>query len=160
MAARRFRDAKTLLEVALRKMPADWTAIRSVDQQRGLRQRGHEGDKEIAFWSQDEFLAYAQSEQRKEQGTIYWVPESYSRAWAQLAFILVEEKDYLEALRCLTRGLQLEPNHPSCGVRRDSYSNRCIGMAKRCNATSERLQYVPGHLELKSPGRCVARAST
>jgi tetratricopeptide (TPR) repeat protein len=112
MAAGRLRDAKTLLEVALRKMPGDWTPIRSVDHQRGLRQRGHESDKEIAFWSQDEFLAYAQSEQRKEQGTIYWVPESYSRAWAQLAFILVEEKDYLEALRCLTRGLQLEPNHP------------------------------------------------
>lgn len=94
----RFREARELLEQAIREMPAGWTPSR--DDGKFLT---------IAFWNEDEFLAHGRSHAGK---STIWAAPSYSRAWYQLAVVAVEQGQFEQALFSIDCGLDLEPDHP------------------------------------------------
>jgi tetratricopeptide (TPR) repeat protein len=90
-----------LLEAALQEMPAGWKPDN--DDGRFLT---------IAFWDQEEFLAYVNRERDRVTKPIYWVEGSYSRAWYQLAIAASKQGQFDRALFSLDCGLELEPDHP------------------------------------------------
>lgn len=99
----RYADAQALLEAAIQTMPAGWTPRWEDDH-----------FLTIAFWDQEEFVAYSQREIEMKRLTksIAWVDASYSRAWYQLAVMASEEGRFENALFCIDCGLELEPDHP------------------------------------------------
>lgn len=99
IAEGRLAEARAMLEAAVRGIPAGWKPRR--DDGRSLA---------IAFWNREEFLAYVQRSHPDK--TMYWVPESYSKAWYQLAGVAIEEERLENALFCIDCGLELEPDHP------------------------------------------------
>lgn len=101
IAQGQFAKARALLEAAVREMPAGWKPCR-------------EGDRSlsIAFWEQEEFLAHANHPGEGLAKPVFWVPDSYSKAWYQLGAIAVEEEDFERALSSIDCGLELEPDHP------------------------------------------------
>lgn len=76
-------------------MPAGWKPIR-------------DGDPfvRVAFWAEDEFLAYTGKQKAPGAKSVMWVAGSYPKAWYQLAVIAVEQVDFEDALtlpRCRDR---------------------------------------------------------
>ncbi len=96
-----YAEAQTLLEAALQEMPVGWKPVK--DDDRALS---------IAFWDQEEFLAYVDRERDQLTQSIYWVEGSYSKAWYQLAVAASKQGQFDRALFCLDCGLELEPDHP------------------------------------------------
>jgi tetratricopeptide (TPR) repeat protein len=101
IAERRLVEARTMLEKAISQMPAGWKPSR--DDGKALS---------IAFWYEEEFLAWVQQYGRRLNKTTLWIRESYSKAWYLLAAVAVEEKRLTDALFCIDSGLELEPDHP------------------------------------------------
>lgn len=97
----RYADARSLLEAAIQEMPENWNPTR--EDARFLT---------IAFWDQEEFLAYSHDQMDRLTKSIAWVEGSYSRAWYQLAVLANKEKRFENALFCVDCGLELEPDHP------------------------------------------------
>ena len=101
IAAGRLPEARAMLETAVREMLPDW------------RPRCDTGKAVvIAFWSLEEFLAFIDNQTEESDKPTFWTGDSYSRAWYQLAVIAVKGGRFEEALFCLDRGLDLEPDHP------------------------------------------------
>jgi tetratricopeptide (TPR) repeat protein len=101
IVAGRYAEAQALLEVAIRAMPNGWTP------------RRNEGEfLTIAFWNQKEFLAFSYHEVDRLTKSVFWVNESYSRAWYQLAFAHSKQDHFEEALFAIDCGLELENDHP------------------------------------------------
>jgi tetratricopeptide (TPR) repeat protein len=100
MAQGWYAEAEDLLEKAIAEMPASWSP-KIVEG----------GLVRIAFWNAQEFLAHNAHESQAGKSTS-WESTSYSRAWYQLAQIAVARNQPERALRCLDRGIQLEPDHP------------------------------------------------
>lgn len=103
IADHHYRDARALLDAAVQEMPSGWTP----------KQESGEG-LTMAFWDQEEFLAYCQRAAKPRTELTLWVPGSYSKAWYQLGAIAIaiEEKLLDYALFCLDCGISLEPDHP------------------------------------------------
>lgn len=97
----RWAEARALLEPALRDMPRDWKAFRE-----------NEEELTIAFWDEEEFLAYCDHHAARLNKTTLWVQGSYSRAWYQLAVVESRQERFEEALFAVDCGLELEPGHP------------------------------------------------
>lgn len=68
---------------------------------------------EIAFWDKGEFLAFVEIRKQPDDETVVWVPNSYSKAWYQLALVAAEEKNFDRALFHLDYALELEADHPA-----------------------------------------------
>lgn len=97
----RLAEARTVLEAAIRDMPAGWKPSRKDEQQ-----------IEIAFWDEEEFLAYLDYHGASLTEMMAWTSESYSKAWYQLAVLAIEQGRLENALLCLNCGLRLESDHP------------------------------------------------
>jgi len=97
----RWAESRTMLETAIREMPADWKPC--CDDEQALT---------IAFWDQGEFLAYVDHHGSGLTKPIFWVSGSYSKAWYQLAVVSIEQAQLEDALFCVDCGLELEPDHP------------------------------------------------
>jgi tetratricopeptide (TPR) repeat protein len=101
IVAGHYAEAQSLLESELQRTPAGWKPQKEDDQ-----------FLQIAFWDQEEFLAYSHHHRDRLTKSIIWANASYSNAWYQLALVAVEEEQFDHALFCLDCGLQLEPDHP------------------------------------------------
>jgi tetratricopeptide (TPR) repeat protein len=101
IVASRYVEAQALLEAALTGMPKDWTPTR--DETDFLV---------VAFWNQEEFLAYTDHKAQHLTKSIMWVSESYSKAWYQLAITHSKQGHFEEALFSIDCGLRLESDHP------------------------------------------------
>jgi tetratricopeptide (TPR) repeat protein len=103
IARGRLSEARALLEAAIQKMPNGWTPTQEDDL-----------FLKIAFWDEEEFLAHSDREVAMNRLTksIAWVDGSYSQAWNQLAVVASKEGRYVDALFCVDRGIELEPDHP------------------------------------------------
>ncbi len=101
IAKGQFAKARALLEAAVGEMPAGWKPS-----------RGGSGSLSISVWDQDEFLALAGHQRKGLTKPVFWVSDSYSKAWYQLGAIAVEEGDFERALSSIDCGLELEPDHP------------------------------------------------
>lgn len=85
-----------------------------------------EDDKQIhgAFWDQDEFLAYVGTCRSDDEKSIFWTTVSFSKLWWQLADVNVSEGRFDNALVCVEKGLELEPDHPVLWIERGYIFNR------------------------------------
>jgi tetratricopeptide (TPR) repeat protein len=95
-----YAEAEALLEAAVQSVPTGWKA----EQNDGRHLT-------VAFWDQEEFLAYVRNHPHPEQ-SIFWVDKSYSRAWYLQAVAASKQGQYERALFCVDCGLELEPDHP------------------------------------------------
>ncbi len=101
-------EAKRLIETVLAAMPKGWSPLSEGN-------RGIDG----TFWDEDEFRAYSEHcHSLGESRTIFWMGPSYSKRWWQLAVINKNKQNYQEAIDCIERGLQLEPDHPYLWMQR------------------------------------------
>lgn len=104
----RWDEARCLIESALAAMPVGWSPLTETD-------RFING----AFWDRGEFLAYSRHvRDHGEVKSINWIGPSYSKRWWQLAVINRMQRKHEEAIDCIGRGLQLEPDHPYLWVQR------------------------------------------
>ena len=94
-------NAYNLLKISIKQMPFDWKPY-------------IESDKyiNIFFWNKQEFLSYVECNKENFSKVIYWNFSSYSKAHYLLAYILIEQENYKEALVEIENGLALEPDHP------------------------------------------------
>lgn len=113
LSQNRMRDARDLIERELASMPANWKPF-------------EEDDKQIhgAFWDQDEFLAYVGKRRSDDEKSIFWTTVSFSKLWWQLADVNVSEGRFDNALVCVEKGLELEPDHPILWIERGYIFNR------------------------------------
>ena len=113
LSQNRMRDARELIEHALSLMPPHWKPF-------------EEDDKQIhgAFWDQDEFLAYVGTRRSDNEKSIFWTTVSFSKLWWQLADVNVSEGRFDNALVCIEKGLELEPDHPILWIQRGYIFNR------------------------------------
>ena len=109
----RAKDARDLIEQELASMPANWKPL-------------EEDDKQVrgAFWDQDEFLAYVGRRRSDNEKSIFWTTVSFSKLWWQLADVNVSEGRFDNALVCVEKGLELEPDHPILWIERGYIFNR------------------------------------
>jgi tetratricopeptide (TPR) repeat protein len=142
IAEGRLAEARTMLETVIREMPTGWKPCR--DDGRSLS---------IAFWDQEEFLAYVQRHGSQSAKRIYWVPGSYSKAWYQLAVIAIEEERLKDALFCVDCGLEIEPDHPELL----SEKGYVLGTLKRHDSALECYVRAASAREW-APALCTARA--
>jgi tetratricopeptide (TPR) repeat protein len=101
IAAGHYAEARALLESELQLIPAGWKPQNEDDQ-----------FLQIAFWDQEEFLAYSHHHRDRLTKSLIWTSASYSNACYQLALVAVEQDQLDHALFCLDCGLELEPDHP------------------------------------------------
>ncbi len=106
-------DARDLIKRALALMPANWKPL-------------DEDEETIrgAFWDRDEFLAYVGSQRAANGKTIVWTTVSFSKLWWQLAGMNTSEERLDNALVCIAKGLELEPDHPFLWIERGYTFNR------------------------------------
>ena len=109
----RMRDARELIEQALSSMPPHWKPLEEDDEQ----VRG-------AFWDQDEFLAYVGRHRSDNEKSIFWTTISFSKLWWQLADVNISEGRFDNAVVCVEKGLELEPDHPVLWIERGYIFNR------------------------------------
>ena len=109
----RFAEARTILETAIRDIPPGWKP--SQDDGRSLK---------IAFWDQEEFLAYVGNQRGHLTKSVFWVCGSYSKAWYQLAVVATEQEGFENALFCLDCGLELDPDQPELWSEKGYVLNR------------------------------------
>lgn len=97
----RLSEAQTLLEDAVRGMPAGWAPVT-------------EGDRftSISFWDREEFFAYTRYRNGPNHKSTMWITGSYSRAWYLLAVVSSKQQRFEHALFCVNCGIDLEPDHP------------------------------------------------
>lgn len=100
-SGQRFEGIKLLKEFVL-NVPPNWKPIiESSDVING------------AFWAMNEFLSYiAYRETGGVSKKVVWVTPSYSKAFYDLAFIAVEQENWVDAIKYLNQGLLLESDHP------------------------------------------------
>jgi tetratricopeptide (TPR) repeat protein len=101
IVAGHYAEAQALLQSELQRIPAGWKPQSETG--RFL---------EIAFWDQEEFLAYSRRHGPRLSKSISWVGTSYSNAWYQLALVASKQLQFDHALFCIDCGLDLEPDHP------------------------------------------------
>ena len=113
LSQNRMRDARELIEQALSSMPPHWKPLEEDDEQ----VRG-------AFWDQDEFLAYVGRHRSDNEKSIFWTTISFSKLWWQLADVNISEGRFDNAVVCVEKGLELEPDHPVLWIERGYIFNR------------------------------------
>ena len=113
LSQNRAEDARRLIEQELASMPANWKPLQ-------------EDDKEVrgAFWDQDEFLAYVGKRRADDEKSIVWTTVSFSKLWWQLADVNISEGRFDNAVVCVEKGLELEPDHPVLWIERGYIFNR------------------------------------
>ena len=113
LSQNRMRDARELIEQALSSMPPHWKPV-------------EEDDKQVrgAFWDQDEFLAYVGRHRSDNEKSIFWTTISFSKLWWQLADVNISEGRFDNAVVCVEKGLELEPDHPILWIERGYIFNR------------------------------------
>ena len=113
LSQNRANDARRLIEQELASMPANWKPLQ-------------EDDKEVrgAFWDQNEFLAYVGSHRSDNEKSIFWTTVSFSKLWWQLADVNISEGRFDNAVVCVEKGLELEPDHPILWIERGYIFNR------------------------------------
>jgi formylglycine-generating enzyme required for sulfatase activity len=96
-------EAREVLARGIAAMPGSW---------RPSLETG--GEREVAFWSQDEFDAYCGYCETVERANVvvHWVGPSYTRAYALLAEFDAADGRDADALAAIDRALALEPDHP------------------------------------------------
>ncbi len=122
ISAQRWADARVILEHAIRKMPNGWKPV----QFENVRQSPVGEFLPVAFWDNDEFLAYSGNSDCMQQAdkNIQSVPGSYSKAWYLLANVAVEQGRLKDALACVEHALELEPDHPRLWIQKGFIMNR------------------------------------
>lgn len=70
----------------------------------------HEDNVFLRFWDQEQFVYYVMTQ--NPQKNVHWTRNAYGRAFYYMGFLLVEAKQYEEALKPLAHGLLLEPEQP------------------------------------------------
>jgi tetratricopeptide (TPR) repeat protein len=113
IAERRWSEAHDLLENALARMPDGWNAAQE-----------DATSLQIAFWDQEEFFAYVGNRESKNEKSIFWTMPSYSKAWWLLAVVQCEEGRHKNAILCLEKGLEIEPDHPQLWIEKGYLLNR------------------------------------
>jgi tetratricopeptide (TPR) repeat protein len=106
-----WEDARIAIEELLSAMPADWKPI-----QRGV---GDASTLICSFWDNAEFMSFV-ANRRQSDGeiSVVWSGESYSKRWWQLAFVNRRQGLHRNALTCIERGLELEPDHPHLWIKK------------------------------------------
>lgn len=104
---KRWHQAQELIERALAAMPTDWQPIRKTE-------AGIEG----AFWDAAEFRAFINHHRGAVEDSIFWMKWSYSKLWWQLAVVNRSQGLRDNALICIEKGLELEPDHPYLWIQR------------------------------------------
>ena len=100
-----WEDARIAIEESLSAMPADWKPI-----QRGV---GDASTLICSFWDNAEFMSFvANRSQPDAEMSVLWTDVSYSKRWWQLALVNRKQGLHRNALTCVERGLELEPDHP------------------------------------------------
>lgn len=102
----RWEEARLMIEQELAKMPKDW------------KPEWQEGGWLVrAFWSLDEFRAFVGYRTGTEDmPSIGWAILSYSKLWSRLAAVNRKQGILNNALACVEKGLELEPDHPCLWV--------------------------------------------
>jgi tetratricopeptide (TPR) repeat protein len=97
-----YLEAEQLLTKAVALMPCDWKpATETAD------------FLKIAFWNTSEFETYVEFHRAEPGGkSLMWTYPSYSKAYFLLAYLAAERKDFDQALDAVSKGLDLEPDHP------------------------------------------------
>ena len=139
---KRWPEARILIEKALALMPPDWHPLSETD-----------GWISGAFWDTSEFSAYSNRFGPRRNKSIMWINPSYSRLWWQLAIANSSEGLETNALTCLDRGLELEPNHPQLWIERGYILNR-MG----CHAEALAAYQTAAVIRTWAPDAVVARA--
>jgi tetratricopeptide (TPR) repeat protein len=104
---KRWDRARPLIEEALARMPENWRPICHTEE-------GVEG----AFWDCDEFMAFIADRDPDKDGSTLWIGTSYSKLWWQLAVVNRSQGLLDNALLCIEKGLELEPDHPYLWMQR------------------------------------------
>ena len=110
---KRWPEARNLIEKALALMPPDWHPLTETDDW-----------VSGAFWDSAEFSAYSKRFGPPQDKSIMWISPSYSRLWWRLAVTNSSEGLETNALTCLDRALELEPDHPLLWIDRGYILNR------------------------------------
>jgi tetratricopeptide (TPR) repeat protein len=106
-----WEDARIAIEKSLADMPPDWKPIR-----RGV---GDESTLICSFWDNAEFMSFvANRTQLDAEMSVLWSDVSYSKRWWKLALVNRKQGLYRNALTCIERGLELEPDHPHLWVQK------------------------------------------
>jgi tetratricopeptide (TPR) repeat protein len=104
-------DARVAIEDSLAAMPADWKPIQ--------RDVGDGSKLFCSFWDDEEFMSFvANSGKPATENSVLWTDVSYSKRWWQLALVNYKQGHYRNALTCVERGLELEPDHPYLWMQR------------------------------------------
>lgn len=104
---KRWDDARHLVAEAIASMPNDWRPIRNL-------KPGIAG----ACWDQEEFEAFVHYRRPSTEGPILWTSWSYSKLWWKFAIINRKQGRHENALLCIEKGLELEPDHPYLWMQR------------------------------------------
>ena len=96
LGERRWPEVRELLERELARMHAGWRPI----QESGAF-------LQIAFWDEEEFLAYTRSHDPSKCGSVMWILPSYSLAWLQMAIAISQEGDDQKAIGCIDNALTI-----------------------------------------------------
>jgi tetratricopeptide (TPR) repeat protein len=106
-------DARELIKQALAFMPANWKPL-------------DEDEETIrgTFWDRDEFLAFVGIYSDKQKTILWTTAVSFSKLWWQLAVMNLSEERLDNALVCIAKGLELEPDHPVLWIERGHTFNR------------------------------------
>jgi tetratricopeptide (TPR) repeat protein len=97
-----YLEAAELLTKAVALMPRNWKP--TVDSADIIK---------IAFWNSREFETYIELHRSEaREGSVMWTYPSYSKAYYLLSYLAAERRNFDEALDAVTKGLELEPDHP------------------------------------------------
>jgi len=69
-------------------------------------------DRYIKAWDDMEFLSCLSDHHHDIVSTTFWVSSAYPRACYHLAYILIEKRDFSEAITWLNKGMLMEPKNP------------------------------------------------
>jgi len=71
-----------------------------------------DGTRHRKFWDVAEFMSYVATHGQEKKENVVWLLSAYPRACYYLAFILVETRDFAEAISWLNKGRSMEPRNP------------------------------------------------
>jgi tetratricopeptide (TPR) repeat protein len=113
IAGRRWSEAREVLDTGLAGMPVGWKVSKESDTA-----------LQFAFWDQEEFLEFSRRRTSEDRRSVFWVTPSYSKAWWHLAVVCAEEQRLDNALVCVERGIEIEPDHPRLWIEKGFILNR------------------------------------
>jgi hypothetical protein len=94
IAAKRWSEARTLMQGALSAMPPDWKPIEEKEEA-----------VKCTFWDMDEFMAYTGSHPAVTK-SVFWVFPSYSRCGGNFRK-LTSKRDYSRTRYCVSKAAWL-----------------------------------------------------